>query len=68
VTPEQFWNLHPWEFWLLVQANTPKKYYGKLSEDEAAELYQEVQEHEGKKKALERLTDTTKTRLSVEIT
>jgi hypothetical protein len=27
VTPEQFWRLHPTEFWWLLEANKPERVY-----------------------------------------
>lgn len=66
VTPKQFWQLHPIEFWLLVDAHKPVRMYGKLTEYEVEELYEEVTEHQQRKKSLERLNKSVVS-LNVEI-
>jgi hypothetical protein len=40
--PAQFWKLHPVEFWWQVDARRPKKMYGSLTENEVADLYEEM--------------------------
>ncbi|RFA24346.1 hypothetical protein CAI21_21975 [Alkalilimnicola ehrlichii] len=42
MSPAEFWRLHPVEFWWLVQAKTPTRMYGSLTEDEVAELYEDT--------------------------
>lgn len=44
MTPEQFWRLHPLEFWWLVDARRPVKMYGSMPEHEMADLYEELEE------------------------
>jgi hypothetical protein len=39
MSPEQFWALHPIEFWWLCEAKKPPRMYGRLTEAEAAECY-----------------------------
>jgi hypothetical protein len=38
--------MHPQEVWWLIEARRPKQFYGKLSEEEAEECYQEIIEEE----------------------
>lgn len=38
--PKDFWKLTPVELMWLIEAKRPVKMYGKLTEDEVAELYQ----------------------------
>lgn len=42
MTRDEFWSLHPTEFWWLVDAHTPKKMYLNMSEDEVREIYEEA--------------------------
>lgn len=42
--PEQFWRLHPLEFWWIADARRPPKMYGHLTEDEMADLYEELKQ------------------------
>jgi len=42
--PEQFWRLHPRESGWLVDARRPKKTYGSLSEQEVAELHEDLKQ------------------------
>lgn len=44
MTPEQFWRLHPLEFWWIVDARKPPKRYGSLSENDVAELHEELKD------------------------
>ena len=46
MSPRDFWRMHPIEFWWLVDARRPKKMYGDMSEDEVAELYEELMDAE----------------------
>jgi len=41
MAPDQFWRLHPAEFWWLVEARRPRKMYGALDEQDVEELYDE---------------------------
>lgn len=47
MAPEQFWRLTPLEFWWIADARRPKKMYGNMTEDEVAELYEEMEQTEG---------------------
>ncbi len=38
--PVEFWSLAPIEFWWMVEARTPVKMYGSMTEAEVDELYQ----------------------------
>jgi hypothetical protein len=38
--------MHPDEAWWLIDARKPKQVYGKLTEEEAEECYQEILEEE----------------------
>jgi len=38
---EEFWSSHPIELWWLIEANKPVKMYGRMTEDEVAEIYEE---------------------------
>jgi len=40
--PAEFWQLHPQEFWWMAEAKRPPKMYGKMSEHEVAEMYEEA--------------------------
>ena len=40
--PRDFWRLTPAEFWWLIDAKKPVKMYGKMSEAEVAQIYQET--------------------------
>lgn len=40
--PQDFWALHPVEFWWLMEAQRPVKMYGSLPEHEIAALYDEM--------------------------
>lgn len=42
--PSEFWNMHPDELWWLVEAKLPQKKYGSLTEDEVAEIYEDMLE------------------------
>jgi hypothetical protein len=45
VTPDQFWRLHPQEFWWLFEAKKPQRVYGKkhqLTESEADEILKDL--------------------------
>jgi hypothetical protein len=41
MTPEQFWRTHPRDYWLLLEANRPPKMFGKMTEDEVRQIYEE---------------------------
>jgi hypothetical protein len=48
VTAEQFWRLHPDEFWLWFEANKPEPVYGKkyqLTGTEADEILKDLRKH-----------------------
>lgn len=38
MSPRDFWELHPEEFWLIVEARQPVKMYGKMTEAEVAQI------------------------------
>ncbi len=40
--PKDFWRLHPKEFWWLFEARKPVKMYGKMTEAEVAEIYNDA--------------------------
>ena len=41
--PSEFWQLHPKEFWWLVEANrAPKTYAGGMTESEVREIYDQA--------------------------
>jgi hypothetical protein len=40
--PKDFWRLTPAEFWWLLDAKKPVKFYGKMSEFEVAQIYNET--------------------------
>lgn len=40
--PDDFWRLHPVEFWWLVEANRAPKTFGKMTEAEVAEMYEDA--------------------------
>jgi hypothetical protein len=42
LTRDQFWKADPRELWWLVEAVKPPKMYGKMTEDEVAEIYEEA--------------------------
>jgi hypothetical protein len=39
--------MHPQEVWWLLEFHKPKRVYGKLTEEEAEECYQEILAEEG---------------------
>jgi len=41
MSPSDFWALHPEEFWLIVEARTPVRMYGRMTEAEVARIYAE---------------------------
>lgn len=40
--PKDFWGLTPKEFWWLLDSKKPIKMYGKMTEDEVAQIYRET--------------------------
>lgn len=44
LSPAEFWRMSPTEFWWFVEAKMEVKMYGNLSEDDAEDLYQMMQE------------------------
>lgn len=42
MTRAEFWEMHPVEFWWLVEAKKPVKMYGSMSEDEVREIYEKA--------------------------
>lgn len=44
--PKEFWRLHPTEFWWLVEAKRPPTMYGDLTEDDAADLLDMLEDGE----------------------
>ena len=42
MTPEQFWRLHPLEFWWMADARRPVRRFGRMTESEAAEIYDDM--------------------------
>ena len=47
MAPSEFWELSPTEFWMIYNAKSPPKMYGKMSEDEAERLVQMMEEKGG---------------------
>ena len=41
-TPDAFWRMTPTELWWLVEAHRKPPDYGRLTEDEVRELYEEA--------------------------
>lgn len=39
MTPREFWRLHPTEVHWIVEAKTPPKMYGSLTQNDVDELY-----------------------------
>lgn len=42
MAPDAFWSMHPTEFWWAVEARTPVKLYGSMTEFEVAQIYRET--------------------------
>lgn len=42
MSPRDFWDLTPDQFWLLMDANKPVKMYGKMTEYEVKSIYEET--------------------------
>jgi hypothetical protein len=45
VQPSEFWSMHPWEFWALVEAHTDTQLYGSsktMTEAEVRQIYEET--------------------------
>lgn len=42
LAPSEFWRLHPEEFWWSVEARTPVRMYGSMTENEVAEIYRKA--------------------------
>lgn len=40
--PDQFWRLHPREFWLIAEARKQPEMYGSMTEDRVRELYEDA--------------------------
>lgn len=47
MTRDEFWTLHPQEFWWLVEAHRSVRMYGRMTEDEAEQIYQELEARYG---------------------
>lgn len=45
ISPRDFWSLHPDEFWWISAAKKPVKTYGKMTEAEVEEIYEDELEH-----------------------
>ena len=48
IAPSEFWRMTPSECWLIIDANTPPKTYGNLSEREVNEMLEYRKELEAK--------------------
>jgi hypothetical protein len=42
MTAEQFWRLSPTELWWWVEAKRPVRMYGRMTEDEVRQIYDEA--------------------------